>query len=84
MWGFSAPTWWALAALGVVPQMLGWLAINFALAYIKPTVASVTLLSQSILTAIFSIPVLGEFMSLREIIGALIALTGIYLVNTKR
>jgi drug/metabolite transporter (DMT)-like permease len=84
LWGFSAPTWWSLVALGVVPQMLGWLAINFALAYIKPTVASVTLLSQSILTAIFSIPVLGEFMSVREIVGALIALTGIYLVNTKR
>jgi EamA-like transporter family. len=84
MWGFSAPTWWSLAALGIVPQMLGWLAINFALAYIKPTVASVTLLSQSILTAIFSIPVLGEFMSVREMVGALIALIGIYLVNTKR
>ena len=84
MWGFSSHTWWSLVALGIMPQMLGWLAINFALAYIKPTVASVTLLSQSILTALFSIPVLGEFMSIREMIGALIALTGIYLVNIKR
>ena len=84
MWGFSSHTWWSLVALGIMPQMLGWLAINFALAYIKPTVASVTLLSQSILTALFSIPVLGELMSIREMIGALIALTGIYLVNIKR
>lgn len=84
MGGFPAQTWWALAALGIVPQMLGWLAINYALAYIQPTVASVTLLSQSILTALFSIPLLGEFISTREMIGAFIALTGIYLVNAKK
>jgi drug/metabolite transporter (DMT)-like permease len=83
MWGFSVQTWWTLAALGVVPQMLGWIAINFALGYIKPTIASVTLLSQSILTALFSVPVLGEYLSTREMIGALIVLSGIYLVNRK-
>lgn len=84
MWGFSAQTWWLLVALGVVPQMLGWLAINFALAYIQPTVASVSLLSQSVLTALFSVPLLGEYISVREMFGAFIALAGIYLVNSKK
>ena len=83
LWNFSTGTWMALAALGVVPQMLGWLAINFALGYIRPTIASVSLLSQSILTALFSVPVLGEYLSVREMIGSLVALAGIYLVISR-
>lgn len=84
LWGFSTHTWLALGGLGLIPQLLGWLAINFALGYIRPTIASVSLLSQSVFTALFSVPVLGEFLSIREITGAVVVLTGIYLVNRKR
>jgi drug/metabolite transporter (DMT)-like permease len=69
--------------LGIVPQVLGWLAINQALGHIKATVVSVSLLSQSVFTALFSIPVLGELLTAREISGAAIVLGGIYLVNKK-
>lgn len=84
LWGFSTQTWLSLSALGLIPQLLGWLAINFALGHIKPTVASVSLLSQSVFTALFSVPVLGEFLSAREIGGAAVVLIGIYLVNSKK
>ena len=84
LWGFSTHTWLALSALGLIPQLLGWLAINYALGHIKPTIASVSLLSQSVFTALFSVPVLGEFLSVREICGAAVVLFGIYLVNSKR
>lgn len=76
-------SWLSLAGLGLISQLGGWLTINFALAYIKPTVASVSLLAQSVFTALFSIPVLGEFMTATEITGGIIVLTGIYLVNRK-
>jgi len=46
--GFSTNTWVYLIILGVVPQLLGWLAINQALGHIRPTVASVSLLSQTV------------------------------------
>ncbi len=81
--GFNQTTWLALIVLGLVPQLLGWLAINQALGHIRPTVASVSLLSQTVFTALFSIPVLGELLSLQEIMGAVIVLIGIYLVNKK-
>lgn len=81
--GFSTNTWLYLIILGVVPQLLGWLAINQALGHIRPTVASVSLLSQTVFTAIFSLPILGEVLTLREISGAAIVLFGIYLVNKK-
>jgi drug/metabolite transporter (DMT)-like permease len=76
-------SWLSLAGLGLISQLGGWLTINFALAYIKPTVASVSLLAQSVFTALFSIPVLGEFMTATEIAGGVIVLTGIYLVTRK-
>lgn len=83
LWGFGTRTWLALGALGIVPQVLGWLAINQALGHIKPTVASVSLLSQTVFTAIFSVFVLNEVLTLHEIGGAVVVLAGIYLVNKK-
>ena len=81
--GFSTQTWLALGTLGVVPQVLGWLAINQALGHIRPTVASVSLLSQTVFTAIFSVLILGEILTLHEIGGAVVVLMGIYLVNRR-
>jgi drug/metabolite transporter (DMT)-like permease len=83
LWGFSTNSWLALATLGLVPQLLGWLAINQALGHIRPTVASVSLLSQSVFTALFSIPILGEKLTPHEMGGAVVVLVGIYLVNKK-
>lgn len=82
--GFSTHSWLALIALGLVPQLLGWLAINQALGHIKPTIASVSLLSQTVFTAIFSVLLLGEVLTFHEIGGAVVVLVGIYLVNKKK
>jgi len=59
------------------------IAINYAMAYMPPTIASVSLLSQSVFTAIIAIPVLGEKLTKIEIFGAVIVLAGIFLVNKK-
>jgi drug/metabolite transporter (DMT)-like permease len=84
LWGFEPKTWFALGGLGLISQLCGWLAINYALGHIKTTTASVSLLSQSVFTALFSIPILGEMLQINEVIGAAIVLTGIYLVNRIR
>lgn len=83
MLGFSIASWLYLLILGLIPQVVGWLSINQALGHIKPTVASVSLLSQSVFTAIFAFPVLGETLTISELSGAVFVLTGIYLVNRK-
>jgi drug/metabolite transporter (DMT)-like permease len=84
MWGFSTETWVSLGILGLVPQVFGWLAINQALGHIKPTIASVSLLSQTVFTAFFSVLILNEALTPHEIGGAVIVLVGIYLVTKKR
>lgn len=83
LWGFSTTIWLALGTLGLIPQLLGWLAINQALGHIPPTVASASMLSQTAFTAIFSVLVLGEILTFHEIGGAVVVLVGIYLVNRK-
>ncbi len=82
--GFNNQTWISLLALGIIPQLVGWLAINQVLGHIHPTLASVTLLSQSVFTALFSVPVLGELLTSAEILGAVIVLAGIFLVNYRK
>ena len=84
LWGFNTTTWLALGTLGIIPQVFGWLAINQALGHIRPTVASVSLLSQTVFTALFSIPILGEKLTFHEIGGAVVVLVGIYLVNRRK
>ena len=81
--GFELKSWLALIGLGLISQLGGWLAINYALGYIKPTFASVSLLSQSVFTALLSIPLLGEVLNWMEISGAFVVLIGIYMVNRK-
>lgn len=83
MSGFETKSWLALIALGVVPQVIGWLTINQALGHISPAVASVSLLSQTVFTAIFSVPILGEMLTVKELLGGLVVLIGIYLVNSR-
>jgi drug/metabolite transporter (DMT)-like permease len=83
MGGFSYHSWLSLAGLGLVSQLGGWLAINWALGYIKSTAASVSLLSQSVVTAIIALPVLGETLSYTEIMGAAVVLVGVFLVNKR-
>lgn len=84
MTGFSIKSWLSLIGLGLITQLGGWLAINWALGYIKSTSASVSLLSQTIFTAIIAVPVLGEYLNGLEILGIIIVLTGIFMVNRRQ
>ncbi len=82
--GFSRTTWGALSGLGLISHFFGWLSINYALGHLKGTNVSVTLLSQSIVTALVAIPVLGESLSMNQIVGGLLVLSGVYYVNRRR
>jgi drug/metabolite transporter (DMT)-like permease len=81
LWGFSINSWLALLGLALITHVIGWLAISYALGHIRASIVSVTLLGQPVLTALFSIPLLGEGLVLLQIIGGLLVLSGIYIVN---
>ncbi|HET7378386.1 MAG TPA: DMT family transporter, partial [Anaerolineae bacterium] len=81
LWGFSINAWLALLGLALITHVIGWLAISYALGHIRASIVSVTLLGQPVLTALFSIPILGEGLIPLQIIGGLLVLSGIYIVN---
>lgn len=83
MSGFSSQTWGALLALGLGPQVIGWMLINYALGHLRASHVSVSLLGQPVVTAILGVIILGEALTSNQIIGGALALTGIYLVNQK-
>jgi drug/metabolite transporter (DMT)-like permease len=82
--GYTHNSWLALIGLALISQLGGWLLINWALGHIKSTSASVTLLGQSVVTALIAVPVLGELLTWPEAFGAVIVLGGIYLVHRRK
>jgi drug/metabolite transporter (DMT)-like permease len=81
MWGFTPSQYLYLLALGVVSQVAGYLAINYALGHLPASVVSPTLLGQPVLTALLAVPFLSELLEPRQMIGGAVALLGIFLVN---
>ena len=78
---YPARTWGIFLATAVVSQMIGYLAITYALGHLPASIVSPTLVGQPILTAVLAIPLLGEIPNTTQWVGGAIALVGIYLVN---
>jgi drug/metabolite transporter (DMT)-like permease len=81
LWGFSTPTYAALIGAGLISQVGGYLAINYALGHLPAPLVSVTLLGQPVVTALLAVPLLAEGLSLEQAVGGIIVLAGIYLAN---
>src|SRR6185369_7392352 len=79
--GYNTQTWVIFFATAIISQMIGYLAITYALGHLPASVVSPTLIGQPILTTLLAIPLLGELPSTLQWIGSAIALAGIYIVN---
>jgi drug/metabolite transporter (DMT)-like permease len=79
--GYSLKSWAALAGIGLVTQLGGYLAISYALGHLPATVTSVSLLAQLPVTALLAVPCLGEPISTAQIAGGVLVLGGIYLAT---
>jgi len=79
--GYPASAYLNFLALGVVTQVFGYLAINHALGYLPASIVSPTMLGQPIVTAILAGPLLGETLSLWQVLGGLAVLAGVYVVH---
>ncbi len=79
--GYSTQTWVIFFTTAIVSQMIGYLAITYALGHLPASIVSPTLIGQPILTTILAIPMLGEIPNATQWLGGAIALAGIYIVN---
>ena len=79
--GYPVSTYVNLAALALVTQIGGWLALNYALGHLRAAVVSPTLLMQPVLTAVIAVPLLGQPLTVPQVVGGAIVLAGIFIVH---
>ena len=79
--GFDAQTWLVFLATAVVSQLIGYMALAYALGHLPASIVAPTMVLQPVVTTLLAIPLLGEIPSIWQGVGGAIALVGIYLVN---
>ncbi|MDB4878661.1 MAG: protein of unknown function transrane [Gemmatimonadetes bacterium] len=79
--GYPASSWWALAGLALVTQVVGHLSVAYALGRLPVSVTSIALLGQAPITAMLAVPLLGERLGPLQLLGGTLVLAGIYVVN---
>jgi drug/metabolite transporter (DMT)-like permease len=77
-------TLWAVLGLGLISQLGGYLALTYALGHLPATITSVSLLTQGPLTAVMAALLLGEPLTLPQIIGGVLVLGGVGLAHRQR
>jgi drug/metabolite transporter (DMT)-like permease len=82
--GYSTSTYLNFVAQGLVVQVLGYLAMNYALGYLPASLVAPTMLGQPVMTAILAGPLLGEALSLWQLLGGTAVLIGVYTVHRSR
>ncbi len=78
---YSQQTWLTFVATALVSQLIGYLAVSYAMGHLPAAIIAPTMIAQPVVTTIIAIPLLGEIPLATQMLGGLIALTGIYLVN---
>jgi drug/metabolite transporter (DMT)-like permease len=79
--GYDSQTWLVFFGTAIVSQTIGYISISYALGHLPAHVVSPTMVGQPIMTTMLAIPLLGEIPNLIQLLGGLIALSGIYIVN---
>ena len=77
--GYPITSYASVIAMGILSQAGGWLLIGYALGHLPASTAVIGLLAQPVVTGLLAIPLLGESLTLQQVIGGALALTGIYL-----
>jgi drug/metabolite transporter (DMT)-like permease len=81
--GYSAASYFHLAAVALVTQVGGYIAINYALGHLPASLVAPTLLAQPVVTAALAIPLLGEHLNWSQIVGGVLVMAGIWLVHQR-
>ena len=77
--GFAAATWWALAGIAAISQLIGHSGYNWALRHLSPLFVAVVLVGEPVLASLLGWWLLGEGIDWQTGAGGLLILTGILL-----
>jgi len=79
--GYTSKAWTLFIVMGVMIQAGAWFLINYAQGYLPASLVSATLLAQPVLAGIIAFIMLGEKLTVWQILGGIIVVIGIYTVH---
>jgi len=79
--GYPPASYWNFLGLAVGSQVIGYLAITYALGRLPASLVAPTLLGQPVVTAALAVPLLGESISWLQAEGGMAVLAGVALVH---
>jgi drug/metabolite transporter (DMT)-like permease len=80
LWGYPGETWLWLLAITLGPQLMGHTVFNWALRYVEASIVSGTILAEPVVSALLAWLILSERPGLPTIVGAVVALAGLFLL----
>jgi drug/metabolite transporter (DMT)-like permease len=81
---YPPQTWLAFLGLALISQVLGYVALSYALGHLPASFVSPTMVGQPVLTAILAIPLLGENLAPGQWLGGAAVLVGIVMIHRSR
>lgn len=81
--GMSLKVWGLLLTLAIGPTMTGWLLFNMSLSKLTPSIASILLTTEPMMTALVAIPVLNEMMTTVQWTGCFMIIGGVILLGRR-
>ena len=82
--GYPLETYLSFLGLGIVSQVIGYLAVTYALGRLPASLVAPSLLGQPVITALLAWPLLGEVVGSLQAIGGIAVLAGVVLVHQAR
>jgi len=79
--GYDTRTWIVFLASAIVSQIIGYMALAYALGHLPASIVAPTMVLQPVATTLLAIPLLNEIPNIWQGIGGAIALIGIYIIN---
>jgi drug/metabolite transporter (DMT)-like permease len=81
---YPLKTFFVFIAIGIFCQAIGYTSIVYALGHLPASIVSPTMVAQIVLTSLLAIPLTGESLSVVQLIGGVVVISGIILINTSR
>jgi drug/metabolite transporter (DMT)-like permease len=80
LFGYSGNTYLMFFLLALIPQLIGHSSLNLAVRLMPVTLVSVGILGEPVIAIALGYIILGEGITINEVIGGLLTLSGIFLV----
>jgi drug/metabolite transporter (DMT)-like permease len=79
--GYPLQTYLSILGAAFLIQIGGYLAVNYVLGHIPASIVSPTLLGQPVVAAVFATFLLGQPITVPQLVGGILMVSGIFIIH---